>query len=135
MSDNSSDELVDVLDDRGTVTGVTTRGEMRARNLPHRSTCLLVFNRRGELFIHQRTATKDVNPSLWDLAVGGVVAAGESYDQGAHPGLLEELGVAGETEPLFPFRFADERTIVFAMVYRVIHDGACSLQSAGVAWG
>ena len=135
MSNNSSDELVDVLDDRGTVIGVTTRREMRARNLPHRSTCLLVFNRRGELFIHQRTATKDVNPSLWDLAVGGVVAAGESYDQGAHRELLEELGVAGEPEPLFPFRYADERTIVFAMVYRVIHDGPFCLQPEEVARG
>ena len=44
----------------------------RAR-LPHRSTYILVFDGRGELFVHLRTATKDVYPSHWDPCVGGVL--------------------------------------------------------------
>ena len=122
MPPSYSDELVDVTDDAGTVIGVATRREMRARNLPHRCTYVLVFNRRGDLFVHQRTATKDVNPSFWDVAAGGVLAAGESFDDSARRALFEELGVAAAPEPLFPFRYADDRSTVH-VVYRVTHDG------------
>jgi len=83
VAGDPGDDLVDVVDDGGRVVGRATRREMRARRLPHRSTYILVFNRRGELFIHLRTATKDVYPSHWDVCVGGVVAAGESFDDGA----------------------------------------------------
>ena len=51
-------ELVDVVDETGQPVGVVTRREMRARRLPHRTSYVLVFNRRGELFIHQRTLTQ-----------------------------------------------------------------------------
>ena len=71
------DELVDVMDDAGRTIGTVTRREMRAQRLPHRATYLLVFNDRGELFIHLRTATKDVYPSHWAVTIGGVLAAGE----------------------------------------------------------
>ena len=76
-------ELVDVVDAGNRVVGTVTRREMRARRLPHRSTYILVFDRAGRLFVHLRTATKDVWPSHWDVCVGGVLAAGESYDEGA----------------------------------------------------
>ena len=135
MPESSAVELVDVTDDAGTVIGVTTRREMRARNLPHRCTYILVFNRRGDLFVHQRTATKDVNPSFWDVAAGGVLSVGESFDESARRELHEELGVAAVPEPLFSFRYADERTTVHAMVYRVTHDGPFRFQPEEVAGG
>ena len=97
--------------------------EMRSRRLPHRCTYTLVFNRGGELLIHLRTASKDLYPSHWDTTVGGVLAAGESFDDGAAREALEELGVAARPEPLFPFRYADARTVVQSMVYRIRHDG------------
>src|SRR5580692_2492032 len=102
----SAEELVDVLDRSGRVVGVATRAEMRARHLPHRCVYILVFNRQGSLFVHQRTASKDVFPSYWDVAIGGVVSAGESFDQAALREGNEELGVSLAVEPLFPFTFA-----------------------------
>src|SRR5499427_5864027 len=97
MSTDPGQELVDVIDDAGLTIGTATRREMRLRRLPHRCVYVLVFNRRGELFIHLRTPTKDVYPSHWDVAAGGVLAAGESFDEGAARELQEELGV---TAPL-----------------------------------
>src|SRR5262249_5673084 len=88
-----SEELVDVIDEFDRNVRVVTRAEMRACRLPHRCTYILVFNQRGELFIHLRTATKDVYPSYWDVTVGGVLAAGESYDAGASREAREELGI------------------------------------------
>src|SRR5262249_31160757 len=103
--------------------------------LPHRCTYVLVFNGRGELFVHLRTPTKDVYPSHWDVAVGGVLAAGESFDDGARREVAEELGLAAEPEPLFPFQFADAATCVRGMVHRVVADGPFGLQPEEIVRG
>lgn len=131
----SAEELVDVLDNAGRVVGVTTRADIRARRLPHRCVYILVFNRKGELFIHQRTSTKDVFPSYWDVTIGGVVAAGESFDLAAGREGAEELGVPLDVEPLFPFSFSDDRTTAFAHVYRGRHDGPFRLQKEEIVRG
>lgn len=114
---------------------MVTRREMRAQRLPHRSTYLLVFNARGELFVHLRTATKDVYPSHWDPCAGGVLAAGEDFAAGAARELSEELGVHAPLEELFPFRWEDAHTSVHGMVYRVVHNGPFRLQPAEVVRG
>jgi isopentenyldiphosphate isomerase len=129
------DELVDVIDEQGRTVGTVTRRAMRGRRLPHRCTYVLVFNSRGELFVHLRAATKDVYPSHWDVAVGGVLAAGETFDQGAERELREELGVEAALLPLFPFRYSDERTVVQAIAYRAVHDGPFRLQPEEVVRG
>ncbi len=135
MSADAGNERVDVLDEDGRVIGTASRLEMRQRRLPHRCVYLLVFNSRGELFVHLRTATKDVFPSHWDVAVGGVVAAGESFDDGAVREGREELGVELAPEPLFAHNYADEQTVVFGMVYRAVHDGPFRLQVEEIVRG
>ena len=134
-STDPGDDLVDVVDHGGHVVGQATRREMRARRLPHRSTYILVFNRRGELFVHLRTATKDVWPSHWDTCVGGVVAAGESFDDGAARELEEEIGVSAPLERLFPLVYADATTVVHGVAYRTTHDGPFRLQADEVVRG
>jgi isopentenyldiphosphate isomerase len=129
------DELVDVIDEQGRTVGTVTRREMRGRRLPHRCTYVLVFNRRGDLFVHLRTAGKDVYPSYWDVAVGGVLAAGETFDRGAERELREELGVEAALHALFPFHYADERSVVQAMAYRAVHDGPFRLQPEEIVRG
>jgi len=131
----AGDELVDVVDDEHRVVRQATRREMRAQRLPHRSTYVLVFDGRGALFVHLRTATKDVYPSHWDVCVGGVLAAGESFDDGAARELGEELGVSAPLERLFPFTYADAVTVVHGMVYRTTHDGPFRFQAEEVVRG
>lgn len=135
MQNSPADELVDILDDQGHPVGVATRRDMRLRRLTHRCVYLLVFNTRGELFIHQRTSCKDVFPSYWDVAVGGVLAAGESFAEGVRREAREEIGVAVDPTLLFPFRYQDERTSVFAEVYRATHDGPFRFQPEEVCRG
>lgn len=132
---NPAEELVDMVDDAGNTIGVVTRREMRANRLPHRCVYVLVFNRKGELFIHLRTSTKDVYPSYWDVAIGGVLAAGETFAQGVGRELEEELGVEAAVEELFPFHFADERSIVQGMAYRAVHEGPFVLQREEIVRG
>lgn len=131
----SGGELVDVVDEEGRTVGVVSRREMRARRLPHRSAYVLVFNRAGDLFIHLRVPTKDVYPAHWDVAVGGVLAAGEGFDDGARREAAEELGVDVAVERLFPLYWADEHTIVHGMAYRAVHEGPFRLQPEEIVRG
>jgi isopentenyldiphosphate isomerase len=132
---NPADELVDVIDDAGQTIGVVTRREMRQKRLPHRCVYLLVFNTRGELFIHQRTATKDVYSAHWDATVSGVLAAGEDFDGGAVREAREEIGVDVQPERLFRLQYADQATVAHGMVYRAIHDGPFRLQVEEIVRG
>ena len=131
----SDGELVDVVNEEGRTVGVVSRREMRARRLPHRSAYVLVFNRAGHLFIHLRVPTKDVYPGHWDVAVGGVLAAGEGFDDGARREAAEELGVDVAVEQLFPVRWADEHTTVHGMAYRAVHEGPFRLQPEEIVRG
>lgn len=132
----AADELVDVVDDDDRVVGRATRAEMRSRNLLHRAVYLVVENGRGEIFVHRRTATKDVYPGFFDVTVGGVVAAGETYEIAAERELAEEVGVRGTPiRSLFAVRFADASTRLLGRAYVVRWDGHVLLQAEEVAWG
>ena len=67
-------------------------------------------------------------PSYWDPCVGGVLAAGESFDDGAARELDEELGITAPLERLFPFKYEDAANVVHGMVYRTRHEGPFRLQ-------
>jgi isopentenyldiphosphate isomerase len=119
----SSAELVDVVDAQDRVVGRASRGEVRARRLRHRATYLLVFNGRGELFIHLRTADKDIYPSYGTSPSAAssapanrtTTAPGASSRRGRHPRRRSRgaLRLAHE----------DERNCVHGRVYRVVWDG------------
>src|SRR5262245_47435336 len=129
-------ELVDVVDTEDRVIGQATRAEVRARKLRHRATYILVFNSHGQLFVHQRTGTKDIYPSYYDVAVGGVVGAGERYDEGAQRELAEELGINGVApRPILKFQYEDPDNSVNGRVYSCSYDGPLALQAEEIAGG
>ncbi len=130
-----ANEMIDVLDSEGRTIGIATRREVRVRRLPHRCVYILVFDSHGRLFIHLRTPTKDVYPSFWDVAIGGVLSAGESFLEGARREMLEEVGVAAELTELFPVRYGDPATVAFGMAYRAVHDGPFRFQPEEVVCG
>ena len=108
MSASAGEELVDVVDEHDVVIGTVTRAEMRAGRLRHRAVSIAVIGSDGRLLIHRRAHTKDIWPGWWDIAAGGVVGAGESYDQAARRELAEELGVhADRLEPLGTAAYED----------------------------
>ena len=132
----SDDELVDVIDESDRVVEQQTRREIRRRNLRHRSVYILVFNASGQLFVHQRTQTKDLFPGFWDVAVGGVLTAGEDYDAGARRELREELGLDEVMlRRLFPISYEDGRNRVAGVVYSCTCNRPVRLQEAEIAQG
>ena len=100
---SAADEILDIVDenDRG-----HRPGPARARRT--RGACATAASSsrpgtpQGRIFVHRRTPTKLVFPSLYDMFVGGVVGAGESYDDAALREAEEELGVSGLPRPELP---------------------------------
>jgi isopentenyldiphosphate isomerase len=117
-------ELVEHVAPDGSVIEVVTRARMRAENLRHRSVAIVVQSTDGRLLVHRRADHKDVFPGWWDIAAGGVVAAGEVSDDAARRELAEELGI-GDVTPEFVTegRYDDEHAREICRVYRVVHDG------------
>jgi 8-oxo-dGTP pyrophosphatase MutT (NUDIX family) len=107
-----SDELDALYDLGGAVVGAATRARVRTEGLWHAAGVVLVRSGDGNsVYVHLRTATKDVYPSTWDCWAGGVVAAGETPEECARRERAEELGVHGaELRPLFTHVY-DEGTI------------------------
>ncbi|MFD6432169.1 NUDIX hydrolase [Streptomyces venezuelae] len=103
------EEMITIVDEHDEVVGEAPRGEAYARGLRHRCTFILARDAEGRVFVHRRTPTKLVFPSLYDMFVGGVVGAGESYDDAALREAEEELGVHGlpRPTPLFKFLYDD----------------------------
>ena len=122
-------EIVIVVDGGNRPVAELPRRRVRAENLPHRATCIFVFDRRGRLLVQRRTAGKDLYPGFYDLAAGGVVAAGESYERCAEREAAEELGIRDTAlVPEFDFYYEDERNRCFSRVFTCVHDGPFTLQ-------
>jgi len=131
-----AEERVLIVDDANRPVGAAPRARVRAEGLTHRATYIFVFDPTGRLFVQHRTETKDVYPGYWDLAAGGVVLEGESYDEGARRELAEELGIARRAlEHAFDFRYRDADNDVWGRVYRCEFDGEPVLQAEEIAEG
>jgi 8-oxo-dGTP pyrophosphatase MutT (NUDIX family) len=70
------------------------------------------------------------------LFVGGVVGAGETYDEAARREAAEELGVSGLPAPVprFSFRYESPEHTWWSRVYEVRCEAAVHPQVEEVAW-
>nr|WP_202885858.1 NUDIX domain-containing protein [Kribbella sandramycini] len=128
--------MVAILDGDNVVIGAEPRSVMRNRNLRHAATGVVVRNPAGDIYVHRRTPTKDVYPSRYDFAAGGVVAAGEDPYDAVVRELAEELGITGvELVKLPEGDYADDHTRYHAYLYTCVWEGPVTHQPEEVAWG
>lgn len=132
----ATDEILDIVDENDEVTGQAPRGEAYVRGLRHRCAFVLVRDAQDRIFVHRRTPTKLVFPSRYDMFVGGVVGAGETYDAAALREAEEELGVSGlpRPEPLFKFLYENGPRSWWSYVYQVRCELPVNPQAEEVAW-
>lgn len=121
----ANDELVDLVDEHDAVVEVVTRAEMRARGAAarHRAVYVAVTTSSGALVVHRRADWKDVYPGYWDICFGGILGAGEAWDDAARRELREEAGVDAHPRLVAVTSWAAPGVSLNARVYRVVDDG------------
>ena len=131
------DEIFDIVDEHDEIIGRRTRAEVHRLGLRHRAIHVLVFNRRGEVFLQKRSRFKDSFPGAWDSSASGHLDAGEDYDACAVRELREEIGLAVDRAParLFKLDACAGTGQEFVWVYRQESEGPFALNSAEIETG
>ena len=131
-----TEEMIDIVDDNDMIIRQATWDEMHNKNLTHRSANVFVFNSKGEIFVHRRARNLPLYPGMYDVKVGGVVQAGENYEEAARRELKEELGIEGtKLEYLFDLKFRSQHNNNNRKVFMCVYDGRIKLQPEEVEEG
>ncbi len=123
------EEFLDVVTGEGKIIKTLPRSEIHGNpSLIHRVVHVLVFNKKGELFLQKRSMTKDVAPGKWDTSVGGHVNSGETLDEAVEREMKEELGIT-MCEPKFLYRYIHSNPYETELVYTYsyVYDGEIQL--------
>lgn len=132
-----NDELFEIVDESGKVLGVRPRRECHGNPaLIHQAVHLLVFNRRGELYLQKRALTKDVQPGKWDSSVGGHMQPGETPLQAVLRETAEELGLSSTpVQFVYQYLWRNARESELIRTYLAISDGPFVLQASEIDAG
>jgi len=133
------EDIFDVVNDRDEVVDRASRKDVHTRNLFHRAVHVWIFNRRGQLLIQKRSASKDVHPNVWDCSTSGHVDSGEDYFTAVVREISEEIGLdpapdlqmLGKTEPVAATGYE------FIQVYRGESEGPfqpCPREISEIKW-
>jgi isopentenyl-diphosphate delta-isomerase len=96
------DEIIDQVDDNGTVIGPVSRAALLATGSKnYRLAAALLRTQNGDFIMFRRAYSKKVFPGLFG-AVGGCVQTGESYDEACAREVFEEVGLNMHE---FPWKF------------------------------
>ncbi|MET8968851.1 NUDIX hydrolase [Streptomyces hydrogenans] len=87
------DELVERVDAEDRVLGVVSRRDAVREGWLHRIGVVVCRDGRGRYLVHRRAEHLSRFPGHHELAVGGAVGVGESYEEAAARELSEEMGV------------------------------------------
>lgn len=90
---NETDELLDIVDEKGSIIGQSLRGEVYKKGLLHRASHVLIKNSKGQIYLQKRSEIKKILPGYWDISSSEHLKLGETYEEAAKRGLKEELGI------------------------------------------
>ena len=91
---NSNDEPVDWLSEDSTCLCSLPRSIIHRYNLMHQGIGVMLLNaQRNQLYMHKRSATKRLFPSMLDMFIGGVILSCEKPIQSLLRELREECGI------------------------------------------
>ncbi len=129
------DEWFEIVDEQDRVIGRARRAECHGNPaLVHRTAHVVVFSTDGRLLLQKRSADKDIQPGKWDTAVGGHLAPGENYEEGARRELGEELGLSPDLPLQWLFRSEIRNRVESENVgvFRLVHDGPFRAQESEI---
>jgi 16S rRNA (adenine1518-N6/adenine1519-N6)-dimethyltransferase len=119
----TTSERFPIVDKKDRILGSASRSQVHGNNLLHRAVHILIFNEAGEVYLQQRSRSKDRHPLKWDSSAAGHVSAQESYDETARRELKEELGVSVPLEKISKLPAAPFTDHEFIWLYRGMVSG------------
>ncbi len=129
-------ELFDIVDESDNVVGRATRREVHGNiNLIHRSVGILIFNQKNELFLQQRSKTKDTDPFKWTISASGHVMVGDSYEITAVRELEEELGVKISVKQIAKYLCKAPNETEMVMLFQAFSEGPFSIHPQEIEGG
>ena len=103
---SSDEERLILVDSDDHETGTSTKSECHdGAGVLHRAFSVFVFNRRGELLIHQRHPSKRLWPNFWSNSCCSHPRAGENVDVAVHRRLEQELGLSADLHYVYKFEY------------------------------
>ena len=97
------EELVVLVDEKNNQIGLMPKMEAHEKALLHRAFSVFVFNKKGELMLQQRAASKYHSPLLWTNTCCSHQRNGESNIQAGERRLQEEMGFTTSLNEVFSF--------------------------------
>jgi 16S rRNA (adenine1518-N6/adenine1519-N6)-dimethyltransferase len=119
----TTNERFPVVDKNDRIVRYARRSEVHGNNLRHRAVHMLIFNDAGDVYLQQRSRSKDRHSLKWDSSAAGHVSAGENYEETARRELKEELGVTVPLEKISKLPASQNTDQEFIWLYRGLARG------------
>ncbi len=97
------EEQVVVVSENDEILGLMDKMEAHENGILHRAFSVFLFNDKGEMLLQKRAPGKYHSPKQWTNAVCSHPKIDETYLEGAHRRLKEELGITTDLTEKFSF--------------------------------
>lgn len=94
-----------LVDENDQEVGLMEKYSAHELGLLHRAFSVFIFNKKNELLLQQRAATKYHSPSQWANTCCSHPYPSETLDDAANRRLKEEMGLSCELHKLFSFTY------------------------------
>ncbi|MFH1642857.1 MAG: NUDIX domain-containing protein [Nanoarchaeota archaeon] len=129
-------EYLYAVDDEDNVIEKIEGDIILEKKMLHRNASVIIVNKEGKLYVHQRKKTKNLYPGMWDVKAGGGVRFGETYEEAALREMSEEVGINNQKiKFLFSDKFRSNEFNCNRKVYTVIWDGSITIQKEEIEQG